>query len=123
MDVSRATPGDLMTKAILWLAMMGATGSAFAQNVVGTWQGTLTPPSGRGLRLVLKISRADDESLKGVFYNIDQGGQALNASSISQQGTGLKVGLVAIGGSWEGKLGADGNTLTGTWSQGGQPAP
>src|ERR1043166_5412863 len=105
------------------LFALAASGVLLAQNLVGTWQGTLTAPNGRNLRLVMKISRTDDETLKAVFYSIDQGGQPINASSVAQQATGVKVGLVAIGGSWGGKLGSDGNTMTGTWSQGGQPAP
>src|SRR5437763_814733 len=53
--------------------------AAFAQNIAGTWQGTLQTPQ-RALRLVMKVTRADDESLKAMFYSIDQNGQGIPAS-------------------------------------------
>jgi len=91
--------------------------ASLAQNLVGTWQGTLQIPQGPSLRTVLQISRAGDESLKAVFYSIDQGGQPINASAMTQQGSTVKMTIAAIGGSYEGKLSADGNSITGTWTQ------
>jgi uncharacterized protein (TIGR03435 family) len=94
-----------------------------AQGLTGTWQGSLPAPQGKPLRIVIKISRADDESLKAVLYSIDQGGQPINASSATQQGSTIKLAVSAIGGSYEGKLSSDGASITGTWTQGGPPAP
>ncbi len=111
----------LMLWTLVFLASFGS--SLFAQNIVGTWQGSLNLPQGKQLRTVIKISRAADESLKAVFYSIDQGGQPLNASAAGQQGSTLKITIAAIGGEYEGKLSADGNSLTGTWTQGPQPLP
>jgi len=48
--------------------------AAFAQNIGGTWQGTLQTPQ-RALRLVMKVTRADDESHKALFYSIDRTGR------------------------------------------------
>jgi len=95
--------------------------ASFAQNIVGTWQGTLQIPQGPALRTVLKISRADDESLKAVFYSIDQGGQPINASAMTQQGSTVKMIIAAINGNYEGKLSADGSSISGSWTQGGNP--
>ena len=94
-----------------------------AQNVTGTWQGSLQGPQGPAIRLVVKIARASDESLKAVFYSIDQGATPLNASSATQQGSTIKIALPAIGGTYEGKLSADGNSVVGVWNQGPAPAP
>ena len=52
------------------------------------------------------------------MYSIDQGGQPINASAVSFQGSNLKITISAIGGGYEGRLSADGNTITGTWTQG-----
>lgn len=95
-----------------------------AQNLTGTWQGTLQVPQAPGgqLRTVFKISRADDESLKGTFYSIDQGGRGLPVGAITQQGPAVKIAIPGIGGAYEGRLSADGNTIAGIWSQ-GQPKP
>ena len=70
--------------ALCLLAFFLFTGtSLFAQDVTGTWQGTLQPPSGSGLRTILKIAKGDDGSLKATFYSIDQGGQGFPVSSIT----------------------------------------
>jgi hypothetical protein len=84
---------------MLWLlAFAAGSGALFAQNITGSWQGSLQGPPGRPpLRLVVKISRADDESLKAIMYSIDQGGRPINASSIAQQGSTLKMSVAAIG--------------------------
>ena len=91
-----------------------------AQDITGTWQGTLQ--AGRDLRTVLKISKADG-NLKAVLYSIDQGGQGISASSASLQGSTFKMAIEAIGGTYEGKLSADGSSITGTWTQGPNPLP
>ena len=87
--------------------------AAFAQNIAGTWQGTMQTPQ-RALRLVMKVTRADDESLKAMFYNIDQSGQGLPASAVSLQGAAFKATIPAIGGTYEGKLSPDGTAINGT---------
>jgi len=58
----------MLFKAVA-VAALSAT-AVFAQNIAGTWQGTLQTPQ-RALRLVMKVTRADDESLKATFYSID----------------------------------------------------
>jgi len=100
----------------LALVALSAT-AAFGQNISGTWQGTLQTPQ-RELRMVMKVTRADDESLKAVFYSIDQNGRGIPGSAVSFQRTTFKATIPAIGGGYEGKLSADGNTLTGTFTQG-----
>ena len=100
----------------------GTAGSLLAQNIVGTWQGTLQGPDGRPpLRIVMKISRADNESLRGVLYSIDQGGQPINAGAITLQGSNLKMTIPALAGNYDGTL--KGDAITGSWTQGGPVAP
>ena len=96
-------------KLMLWIIALallsGGALLAQSQNVTGTWQGTLH--AGRGdLRIVIKISRADDESLKAAMYSIDQGGQPIGASAITLQGSTIKISIAAIGGTYEGTLNA-----------------
>ena len=63
-----------MKRILICLIVLAAsTGRALrAQDITGTWQGTLH--AGKYLRTVLKISK-DDGKLKVVMYRIDQGGQ------------------------------------------------
>jgi uncharacterized protein (TIGR03435 family) len=89
-----------------------------AQNIAATWQGTLH--AGRDLRAVVKISKADDGGYQAVFYSIDQGGEGLPVSKITLDGTSVKMSLT-MGGTYEGKLSSDGNTITGSLNQGPKP--
>jgi bla regulator protein blaR1 len=112
-----------MKKLVLWMIALAALpgGALMAQNMTGTWQGALKagpPGQTRELRIVIKISRADDESLKAAMYSIDQGGRPINANAVTQRGSDLKISVVAIGGTYEGKLSSDGNSIAGTWTQG-----
>lgn len=93
---------------------------AFAQtppDITGQWQGTLHAP-GRDLRTVLKVSKTPDGKLAAVLYSIDQGGGGIGASSVSLEGSTFKYAISMINGSFEGTLSADGNTITGKWTQG-----
>ena len=90
------------------------------QGIQGTWQGTLH--AGHDLRTVVKISKADDGGYKAVFYSIDQGGDGLPVTKTTLEGSTLKMTLPMINGTYEGKLSSDGNTITGTWTQ-GPPLP
>jgi uncharacterized protein (TIGR03435 family) len=92
-----------------------AAAEAPKQDIADTWQGTLH--AGRDLRIVFKISR-EDGSYKAVMYSIDQGGDGIPVSKITLDGTTVKMTISAIGGSFEGKLSADGKTITGNWTQG-----
>lgn len=118
-----------MKKAIQWMIAAGMlSGALFAQNVVGTWQGTLkvnipnVPAT--DLRLVVKVSRAADESLKATLYSIDQKGvPPLNGEKVAQKGANFKFEIGVLGASYEGNLNADGNSMNGTWVQNGLNLP
>jgi uncharacterized protein (TIGR03435 family) len=83
-----------------------------------TWQGTLH--AGQDLRIVVKFS-SDSGALKATMYSIDQGGQPLAASSASFAGSVVQFKIQMIDGSYEGKLSSDGKSITGMWTQGGNP--
>lgn len=90
------------------------------QNIVGTWQGTLKLPQTQ-LRAVFQISLEDDK-YKAVFYSIDQRSPAIPVTAFTRDGANIRMTIAAINGTFEGKLGAEGNTISGTFSQ-GAPLP
>jgi uncharacterized protein (TIGR03435 family) len=104
-------------------AQQTATASATtAQDIVGVWQGTLhVEQANRDLRIVNKIMKDDKGVLKVVSYSIDQGGMPMPASKASFEGGVLKFSVEMISGSYEGKMSADGKTITGMWTQGPNP--
>jgi uncharacterized protein (TIGR03435 family) len=92
-----------------------------SQGIAGTWQGTLH--ARRDLRAVVKITKGDDGGYKAVFYSIDQGGDGLPATKITMDGSTVKMTLTMIGGTYEGKVSADSQTITGNLTQGQNPLP
>jgi CubicO group peptidase (beta-lactamase class C family) len=89
------------------------------QDIAGNWQGTL---AGANLRLIVQIAKAGN-GWSAALYSIDQGGGAIPASSITLEGSSLKFSSSQIGGSYTGTLSPDGQSITGTWTQGGGPRP
>src|SRR5271169_3398017 len=108
-------------------ALSALPGSALlAQNITGTWQGTLKmngPNGSVDLRTVMKISRADNESLKGVFYTIDLDPRPINVTSVALKGSAVKFSITQMNVTFEGTLSGDGNTIGGKWTQGGPALP
>src|SRR5947208_3835964 len=93
-------------------------GLLHAQDVVGIWQGTLQT-QGRELRVQIRV--ANDGGLKATFHSIDQGPGAI-PGTVTLQGSSMKIAIPGIGGSYEGRLTADGSAAEGTWTQIGGPA-
>lgn len=95
-----------------------------AQDITGIWQGTLhIPQANRDLRIVNKISKDDKGALKVADYSIDQGGMPMIASKVTFEGGVLKYSIEGIGGTYQGTMSPDGQTITGTWTQGPGPMP
>lgn len=111
-----------MKKSMLFIfALAALPGSAlFAQDITGTWQGTLQTPK-QELRTVVKISKGDG-GLKAVLYSIDQGGQGF-AGTVTLESAIVRISIPGIGGTYEGKLDGDAIALTGTFSQGPEKLP
>jgi uncharacterized protein (TIGR03435 family) len=97
-------------------AQSAVTVPAEWQNLIGTWQGSLSEAN-RESRMVFRIS-PEGGKVKAVLYRIDQGGEGTPASSISREGSTLVITVSSIKGKYEGKLGSDRKAIAGTWTQG-----
>src|SRR5271170_5223538 len=108
-----------MKKWTLWMMALAALqASAFeAQNITGNWQGTLQAGQQK-VRLVFKIALENDK-LNATLYTVDQPSPPI-ATTITRDGSTVKMTVPSIAGKYEGKLSADGNSITGTFSQGAQ---
>jgi uncharacterized protein (TIGR03435 family) len=105
-----------------WLSMIALLTlptHAFAQDITGTWQGTLK--AAEDARLVIKISRRDS-GLKAMVYKLDEPGPGVAADSIKLQGSMVEISLSALGGIYTGTLNPDGSSIKGTWAS-PQPSP
>lgn len=98
------------------------TVAARAQSIEGDWEGMLKPGAAE-LRLALHIKKDGQGALKASFDSVDQGAMGIPVSSVSFSDGTLKFAMDAIQGSYEGKLDAARNVISGTWSQGGGSLP
>ena len=105
---------SLVVLAALPCALLG-------QTLEGTWQGTLAPVPNREIRLAFKITK-DGTAYQGLYYNVAAGRQ-FNLGAITLQGNAVKIVIPGMGGTYEGKFEADGNTITGALTQGGNTLP
>ena len=106
-----------MKKLTLWIIALAALpGSAFeAQNITGNWQGTLQPGQEK-VRIVFKIALENDK-LKATLYTVDRPSPPI-ATTITRDGSTVKMTVPSLNGNYEGKLSGDGNSIAGTWTQG-----
>lgn len=110
---------ELQRKALcLYVLAILFAGSLYAQDISGSWQGTITPPQGTPHRMVLRVINDDSGAFKARIYSIDQGftGNWVDSITVHDSAVQFKVGMLQI--SYEGKLSPDGKTITGTWTQG-----
>jgi hypothetical protein len=56
-----------LMRSLAVLALLSGN-ALLAQDLSGQWQGPLTLPNGRDLRIVFKISKADGGALKNSMY-------------------------------------------------------
>ncbi len=105
------------TLCVYLLAIVFAS-TLHAQDVTGNWQGTISPPQGSPLPLVLQVTRDAGQALKAKLYSIDQGPEAIRVDSITVHDSTVKFVIGMIQGSYEGKLSPGGNSIAGTWTQG-----
>ena len=93
------------------LALLALPGLVLAQSLEGTWQGTLVLPNKQELRTVIQVTR-DGAAMKGTLISIDQNGARVPISAVTLQGSAVKMTIPGLGGSYDGKLETDGNTIT-----------
>src|SRR5580765_7962123 len=85
---------------------------AHAQDIAGDWQGTLNTGMGE-LRLVLHITKGADGALKATLDSIDQpGANGIPVNSITLKDSKLNLDVTAVHGTYEGKVAADGKTIS-----------
>jgi non-heme chloroperoxidase len=110
-----------MKKTTWTLALAMLSGTALRpQDIAGDWQGTLKAGA-RDLRVIVKVDRSDNGGWTAALLSIDQSpdrGASIPATSFSLQGSDVKFAIDQLRGSYQGKLSADGTSISGTWTQG-----
>jgi len=107
---------------VLWITVLSVlvTGTLYAQDITGDWQGTLKTPTEE--RLIVRIKKELDGSLQVRIVLVDRGardwGAGAPANTVSLDGSDFRFRVDALKGTFEGELSADRNSIRGTWSQG-----
>jgi pimeloyl-ACP methyl ester carboxylesterase len=105
--------------ASIFAALVLCCGGVSAQDLSGDWQGSLGPAP---LRLILHVDKGDGEAWKATLASIDQSpdrGAAMPVDAVTLQGSTFEFSIAAIRGTYRGTVAADGNSIDGTWTQGG----
>jgi pimeloyl-ACP methyl ester carboxylesterase len=103
---------------------MLTAGAVHAQDITGTWQGTLnTGP--QQLRSILIVAKTDSARLQASFLSIDQGGfdRPIVADSVIVKGSVVRLVFGSVRGSYDGVVSANGTSIKGTWTQTAGPQP
>jgi len=100
----------------LAVAAIAAASAAYAQNIVGDWEGTL-PADPSNLHLLVHIAKSADGAYQGTMDCTEQGLKGLTISSFILDGPKVTFRVGDVHGSFEGKISADGNSMEGTWTQ------
>ena len=87
-----------------------------AQDIVGTWQGKLTVPTG-SLTLVFHLNRTIEGKYVTILDSPDQGAKGIPTSRTTFQDSVLIIQIPMIQASYKGKIN-DSQTITGTFTQG-----
>src|SRR5215212_3907055 len=107
----------LMRWTVVLILLLSGAVSAQTQNLVGQWQGTLAI-QGKELRLVFVIAASGHgNTFTATMNSIDPGGGGTSANVAAQAGT-IRLAAAPAGITCEGKLGGDGNSIAGTFTQG-----
>src|SRR5215472_3705451 len=109
-----------MRKMLLWAGVLAILipSSLWAQDISGDWQGTLD--LGIKLRIILHVEKGNNGALTCKLYSIDQGTDGFRANSVTFKDLSLEAKFDLLMASYEGKVSADGNSITGTWTQRGK---
>ena len=97
---------------------------ACAQDISGDWQGNLQAGA-QELSILVEIAKSDSGEWTATMLSIDQSldrGAGMPVTSFSLNGSSIQFAIGAVGGSYDGKLSADGASISGTWTQ-GRPLP
>ena len=113
----------MVTTRRLWMAALLFICShvVSAQDLKGDWQGALSVGP-RQLRLILHVDKAADTAWKATLASIDQSpdwGAGTPVDSVTVSGSSFKFAIAALRGTYDGTIAADGNSIEGTWTQGG----
>ena len=104
----------------LLLTLVVLTGCQKGKSIEGKWEGALTLPMGQ-MRTRIDLTRQSDGKYKGTLTSLDENGVSVPLEEVTLDGEQVRMTLKQASkpGNFEGKLNAEGNEMTGKWTQAG----
>lgn len=90
-------------------------------DIDGAWQGGIDVGQ-NSLRMIFHIVNTED-GLMATLDVPDQGAKAVPVTTVTRDGSALKLEMKGLGGGFEGKVSPDLSTIDGTWTQVGNSLP
>ena len=95
--------------------------TALSKGFIGTWEGVLGSGDSQ-LRLELKLGLGADGTGSGTVASVGAPSPEIPITTVTQKESQLEFEIRAIGGSYSGRLGDNGE-IAGNWTQGGTTTP
>lgn len=102
-------------------AAKAAPKPAAPSTIDGTWLGTLDTGAIK-LRVAFHIVNMSD-GLHATMDSLDQNAKGIPVTSVDLSGSSLKMTVSAVGGTYQGTVSKDQQSIDGTWTQGGGSLP
>ena len=93
------------------------------KGLVGYWQASLKPSPVIELRLVLEVTNTPAGQPTGVIVSVDQGKVRIPVTAFTEKDGAVHLETSSVGGTFDGKVSADGSEIVGEWQQGGGKTP
>jgi len=90
--------------------------------IAGEWEGGLQAGESQ-LKLVLHLSAEKSGEIQAKLDSPEQGVYGMEATDTSYEQGNLHFAITSVNAAFDGKLGADGRTISGTWKQGSANLP
>ena len=119
--------------ALAFLFTLASTASSSAQqHLVGEWRGSLSA-GGQDFRILWHVVKAEGGAVTSTFDNVTQGVTGIKVQSMTVKGPQITVIIndvihpngedIPLSGTFAGTIAADGNEVSGTWTQTEPPEP
>jgi pimeloyl-ACP methyl ester carboxylesterase len=108
----------VLVATLAFIPMMTSAQTTAEKSIAGEWDGMIA-----GMHLVFTFEQTPQSGLQLKLTSVDQGNAVVPVDSVSFESGKLDVGMKAIGGSYVATLSAAGDSITGTWAQGGVNLP
>ena len=113
--------GNKMFVVIVLSIFLSVPSYCADNGIEGIWVGALKV-SAVELRIVFKISKNEDDSLKAAMDSPDQGAENIPVNEVTFENGKLHIGSKVVRGTFDGTLQPDGS-IEGTWKQSGLSLP